>query len=121
MNSKTIFIVDDDIAILDSLGTMLDFEGYDVNTFERGSEIFKYVQRSNKPNIIILDMWLSGEDGRDICKKLKDNSDTKNIPVLMMSASRGLAHTAIQSGANDFIAKPFEIEDIITKLNYLSS
>ena len=66
-------------------------------------------------------MWLSGEDGRDICKKLKDNSDTKNIPVLMMSASRGLAHTAIQSGANDFIAKPFEIEDIITKLNYLSS
>ncbi len=121
MNSKKIIIVDDDIAILDSLGTMLDFEGFEVNTFERGSEIFKYVNKSDLPCVILLDMWLSGEDGRDICKKLKGNEHTCNIPILMMSASRGLEHTAIQSGANDFIAKPFEIDDIIKKLNYLTA
>ncbi len=120
MNSKKIIIVDDDIAILDSLETMLDFEGFQVNTFERGSEIFSYVEHTEKPNIIVLDMWLSGEDGRDICKKLKESDDTKNIPILMMSASRGLAHTALEAGANDFIAKPFEIEDIINKLNRLT-
>lgn len=107
MHTKKIVIVDDDVAILDSLGTMLDFEGYDVSTFDKGSEIFNYVGETHQPNLIVLDMWLSGEDGRDICKKLKQNEATKDIPVLMMSASRGLEHTAIESGANDFIAKPF--------------
>ena len=121
MNSKKIIIVDDDISILDSLGAMLDFEGFEVNTFERGSEIFRYMENVDSPNIILLDMWLSGEDGRDICKKLKENKNTRNIPVLMMSASRGLGHTAIRAGANDFIAKPFEIDDIINKVNHLTN
>lgn len=121
MISKKIIIVDDDLAILDSLGTMLDFEGFEVNTFEKGSEIFKCFEQSCQPNIILLDMWLSGEDGRDICRKLKNNERTKNIPILMMSASRGLGHTALQSGANDFIAKPFEIDDIISKVNTLTA
>ncbi len=121
MNSKKIVIVDDDIAILDSLGTMLDFEGFQVNTFERGSEIFRFVEEIDKPDVILLDMWLSGEDGRDICKKLKENAETRNIPVVIMSASRGLEHTAIESGANAFIAKPFEIDDIINKVQQLAS
>ncbi len=121
MNSKKIVIVDDDVAILDSLGTMLDFEGYDVNTFVRGSEIFNFVETTEKPSVILLDMWLCGEDGRDICKRLKENELTKNIPVIIMSASRGLEDTALQSGANAFIAKPFEIDEVINKLHQLAS
>ena len=81
MNSKKIVIVDDDVAILDSLGIMLDFEGFEVNAFERGSEIFTYVESVSKPDIILLDMWLSGEDGRDICKKLKEIYNLEKIPV----------------------------------------
>ncbi|HPW87841.1 MAG TPA: response regulator [Kaistella chaponensis] len=119
MNSKKIVIVDDDVAILDSLGTMLDFEGFEVNTFMRGSEIFRLIETENKPNLILLDMWLCGEDGRDICKQLKSNERTKNIPVIIMSASRGLENTALQSGANAFIAKPFEIDDVVNKLHQL--
>lgn len=121
MNSKKIAIVDDDVAILDSLGTILDMEGFEVNTFVKGSEIFNFVESVSKPNLILLDMWLSGEDGRDICKKLKENEVTKNIPVVIMSASRGLEDTAIQSGANAFIAKPFEIDEMISKLNQLTA
>ena len=121
MNSKKIVIVDDDVAILDSLGAMLDLEGYEVNTFLRGSEIFKFVETVAKPNLILLDMWLCGEDGRDICRKLKSNDSTKNIPIIIMSASRGLEHTALQSGANAFIAKPFEIDEVINKLQQLGS
>ncbi|TXF75052.1 PleD family two-component system response regulator [Chryseobacterium sp.] len=121
MNSKNIVIVDDDVAILDSLGVMLDFEGFQVNAFERGSEIFTYVESVSKPDIILLDMWLSGEDGREICKRLKENEVTRNIPVIMMSASRGLEDTAIQSGANAFISKPFEIDEVVNKLNQLTA
>lgn len=121
MNSKKIVIVDDDVAILDSLGLMLDFEGFEVNAFERGSEIFNYVESVSKPDVILLDMWLSGEDGRDICKKLKENETTKDIPVMIMSASRGLQQSALQSGANAFIAKPFEIDEVMDQLRKITT
>ena len=121
MSTKKIVIVDDDTAILDSLSVMLDFEGFDVNAFERGSEIFSFVESVSKPDLILLDIWLSGEDGRDICRKLKENEQTKNIPVVMMSAARNLKDTAINSGANAFIAKPFELEDVVEKVHELTS
>ena len=121
MNSKKIIIVDDDIAILDSLATILHFEGFQVDAFASGSKIFQIVQTENKPNLILLDMWLHGEDGREICKKLKSNALTKDIPVVIMSASRGLENTALQSGANAYIAKPFEIEAVLNKLHQLTA
>jgi DNA-binding response OmpR family regulator len=121
MGSKKIVIVDDDVAILDSLKTILDFEGFEVNTFERGSEIFKYVEEKFIPHLILLDMWLCEEDGREICKRLKENENTRDIPVVIMSASRGLEDTALQSGANAFIAKPFEIDDFIKKLHQFTT
>lgn len=121
MNAKKILIVDDDEAILDSLETLLDFEGHEVKSFERGSDIFPIVETDLKPDIILLDMWLSGEDGRDICRKLKSTEKTKDIPVLMMSASRGLEKTALDAGANDFISKPFELNAIVMKLNELTA
>jgi CheY-like chemotaxis protein len=52
---------------------------------------------------------------------LKENEQTKNIPVVMMSAARNLKDTAINSGANAFIAKPFELEDVVEKVHELTS
>ena len=121
MNSKKIIIVDDDTAILESLGLLLDFEGFHVEAFERGSEIFKWVENRSVPDAILLDMWLSDEDGRDICKRLKEFEPTRNIPVIMMSASRGLEQTAIDSGANAFIPKPFDIEVVVNTLNQFTA
>lgn len=121
MKSKKIIIVDDDVAILDSLGLMLDIEGFEVAAFERGSEIFSWVEKDAKPDAIILDMWLNNEDGREICKALKNKEATKNIPVIIMSASRGLEKTAIDSGANAFVSKPFNIDDIVSKIQHLTA
>jgi DNA-binding response OmpR family regulator len=117
MDSKKIIIVDDDTAILDSLGLLLNFEGFEVKTFERGSEIFNWVEHQSVPDAILLDMWLSDEDGREICKQLKKIEGTKNIPVIMMSANRGLEKTAIDCGANAFIAKPFEIDKVVDAIH----
>lgn len=117
MCSKKVIIVDDDTAILDSLSMMLDFEGFEVKACERGTEVLKCIENNCKPDIILLDMWLSDEDGRDICRKLKSLKNSKDIPVIIMSASRGLEKTALNSGADAFIAKPFELDEIISKLN----
>lgn len=121
MNSKKIIIVDDDTAILGSLSMILDFEGFTVCACERGSEILPYLESVSRPDVIVLDIWLSGEDGRDICKQLKANESTKNIPVVMMSAARDLEITAYDSGATAFIAKPFEMEKVVDTLYQLTS
>lgn len=118
--SKKIYVVDDSPAILDSVKLMLNMEGYEVDNYERGSEMFNALSSSSKPDVILMDMWLSGEDGRDICKMIKAHQDYKSIPVVIMSASRGLGDTAIESGAIDFIPKPFDLGEIVEKIRYYS-
>lgn len=117
--NKKIIIVDDNIAILDSLQMMLNLEGYDVKIFEKGSEMYQQLNHDNLPNLILMDMWLAGEDGRDICKMIKANEAVSSVPVIIMSASRGLANSAIESGADEFVAKPFDLFEVLDKIkNY---
>lgn len=118
--SKKIYVVDDSPAILDSVKLILNMEGYEVDNYGRGSEMFSALSASSKPDVILMDIWLSGEDGRDICKRIKAHQDFKNIPVVIMSASRGLGETAIESGAIDFIPKPFDLGEIVEKIRYYS-
>ncbi|MCG2792136.1 MAG: response regulator [Weeksellaceae bacterium] len=117
---KKIIVVDDSPAILDSVKLMLNMEGFEVDNYEKGSEMFDALSASSKPDVILMDMWLSGEDGRDICKMIKAHQDFKSIPVVIMSASRGLGETAIESGAIDFIPKPFDLGEIVEKIRYYS-
>ncbi|WP_312423124.1 response regulator [Epilithonimonas sp.] len=120
--SKKIIVVDDSPAILDSVKLMLNMEGFEVSNYERGSDMFNsLLQTSTKPDVILMDMWLSGEDGRDICKMIKQHQEFKNIPVVIMSASRGLGDSAIESGAIDFIPKPFDLGEIVEKIRYYSN
>ena len=119
--SKKIIVVDDSPAILDSVKLMLNMEGFEVSNYERGSDMFNsLLETSTKPDVILMDMWLSGEDGRDICKMIKQHQEFKNIPVVIMSASRGLGDSAIESGAIDFIPKPFDLGEIVEKIRYYS-
>ncbi|KQR92625.1 response regulator receiver protein [Chryseobacterium sp. Leaf180] len=114
--SAKILVVDDSPAILDSIEMMLDLEGYDISKFYKGSEMLNTLNADAKPNVILMDMWLSGEDGRDICRAIKDNEKLRDIPVLIMSASRGLEQSALDAGADEFIAKPFDLEDMVEKI-----
>lgn len=116
-NKKKVVIVDDNVSILDSIQLMLDFEGFEVIKFSKGSDMLKLMNRNTKPHIILMDMWLSGEDGRDICKILKNEDDLKDIPVIIMSASREMGKSAKEAGATDFISKPFDLVEMLDKIN----
>ncbi|WP_207429403.1 two-component system response regulator [Pedobacter sp. SYSU D00535] len=116
MTNKTIVVVDDDPGIVDSLVVMLEFAGYTIKTFTKGSDLFPYLARQ-KADLILLDVWLSGEDGKEICQLLRCSPATKDIPVIMLSASRDLEKTALEAGANDFLAKPFEMSILLEKIN----
>ena len=110
---KKIMIADDDAAILDSLSLMLEFEGYQVSATLNGETVLSMAE---KPDLLLLDIWMSGVDGRDICKKLKQHEATRSLPVVLISASNDIQRSAIEAGADDFLAKPFEMNDLLEKI-----
>lgn len=114
---KKIFIADDDAAIVDATSLMLELMGYDVASTLNGAAILEAMKPS--PDLLILDIWLSGIDGRDVCRQLKSDPATKNIPILMISASREIKTSAMDSGADDFLAKPFEMQLLLQKIESL--
>ncbi|MGV8879747.1 MAG: response regulator [Sphingobacteriaceae bacterium] len=111
---KRIIIADDDPGILDAIGLMLEYEGYDVSTTLNGATLLE--MKTGFPDLILLDIWMSGTDGMEICKQLKQNEITRNIPIVMISASHDIKNAAMKAGADDFLAKPFDIDDLLTKI-----
>ena len=107
-------IADDDPGIVDAIGIMLEYEGYQVSSTVNGATVLDMQQ--NYPDLLLLDIWMSGTDGRDVCKKLKEKEATKNIPIIMISASKDIEQSAMDAGADDFLAKPFEMDDLIEKI-----
>lgn len=112
---KRIFIADDDASILEILGIILEAAGYTVTTSKNANDIFEYKQE-NLPALILLDIWMSGIDGRAICSKLKNNDLTKDIPVLFISANSNIKEIAEEYNADGFIAKPFEMDYLLKKV-----
>jgi DNA-binding response OmpR family regulator len=113
---KHVMIADDDPGILDAVQAMLEFGGYEVSTTFNGATILKMVD--NFPDLILLDIWMSGTDGRDVCKALKSQDLTKDVPVILISASTDLEKSAKDAGADDFLEKPFDMNELFEKINF---
>lgn len=109
---KIIFIVDDDEGIVDAVSLMLKEYGYAVCATLRGEEVYRVIKEC-RPDLIFLDVLLSGMDGRRICRELKSRSETKSIPIVMISAHPSAKNHALKVGADAFLAKPFEIDDLL--------
>ena len=113
--NKKILVVDDEPDILEFLHEILEDEGYTVATTDKG-EYVEELHNGGLPHLILLDMLLSGKDGREIAKRLKRQDETKHIPVIMFSAHPGAETAARVAGADDFLAKPFEIDELLAKI-----
>lgn len=110
--NKKILVVDDDIDIVEPISLLLQEEGYLVETLTQGEQIHAKISVFN-PDLVLLDILMSGSDGRTICKRLKQNPNYKKIPIIMMSAKRDGLKDSVMSGANDFIPKPFETDHLL--------
>src|ERR1700760_625719 len=107
---KRIILVDDDPAILDVF--MLLFKGpeYAIKVFPDPQDLLSL--RAGLPDLIFLDRQLSGADGLEICRRLKKVSMTRDIPVIMISASPDILQLAKDAGADAAVEKPFGIWEI---------
>ena len=106
-----ILLVDDDLDTCQTLKSVLGFWGYTSIICSVPADL-TVLLLSTKPKLLMLDMRISGIDGCDICKKLKNDPVCKDIPVLMMSAHPDAESTCKKAGADNFIAKPFDIDHL---------
>ncbi len=110
-----ILVVDDDSGIGEMLKTLLEFYGYQVMVTEKPLLAEELIQQESI-DLVLLDMLISGVDGTDVCAGIRQNSKIAQTPVLMMSALHNAGPKCKSAGANDFIAKPFEVEDLTSRI-----
>ena len=104
-------------SILDLVEYNLKQNGYKVSCISTGEEVLETVH-SFKPDLILLDLMLPGVDGFDVCKDLKSQPDTKDIPVIMLTAKSEDIDvvTGLELGADDYITKPFSPRVLVARV-----
>ncbi len=113
-NTKNVLIADDDPAIVEALSLMLEDAGYEIRTLHEGESLETI--HEDLPGVLLLDIWMSGKDGRDICKHLKSQEATRHLPIILVSANNDIKRIAQESGADDYLAKPFGMNDVLAKV-----
>jgi two-component system phosphate regulon response regulator PhoB len=108
---KHILIIEDDADTLEMMNFILADEGYLVTAWQDCKTIEAI--KDLKPDLILMDNRLSDVFGKEICKKLKEDVESDDIPVILLSASPKLEQIAIESLANGFLNKPFDITELI--------
>lgn len=112
---KRVLVIDDDRAICQAIEVALSLEGYDVMTLVRGDEAVACA-RTFAPHLILLDFLLSGKDGGEVARELRAHKHTKTIPIVLLSAHPNVDDVAAHVEVDAYIAKPFGINDLISKV-----
>lgn len=114
--SKKILAVDDEPDMLEILSVMLESGGYEVLKAPNAEQALMMLERYF-PDLILLDLHLPGMQGADLCKSLKADMKTRKIPIILFSvSSQGMYTRTREIGADDFIVKPFGVEQIMAKI-----
>jgi DNA-binding response OmpR family regulator len=114
--NKKILIVDYNELIVEVMSYILINSGYEVSSLPNGYHVIEEI-KSTHPDLLIIDAIMPGMDGRDICKILKLNKATKDLPVIICSSEDNLDAALTQVGApNDVLHKPFDMSALINKV-----
>ncbi len=118
MAKGKILVVDDEIYIVHILDFSLGMEGYEVVTALDGEQALEKA-RSEKPDLIVLDIMMPKLDGYETCKRLKADPVTKDMPVILLSAKGRNVDQKVgfEVGADDYITKPFSPRKLVERIN----
>lgn len=113
----TVLAVDDESDVLLFVKTTLQAEGYRVLTAPDGPDALE-TARSEKPDLIVLDVVMPGMDGFEVLEELRKDETTCNIPVVMLTvvSERERKVSAIERGVRYYLVKPFEVQDLVSKV-----
>lgn len=120
MSKEKILVIEDEEDILALIHYNLVKNGFRVECATSGEEGYKKA-RDIRPDLILLDLMLPGMDGHDVCRKLREGSDTKDFPIIMLTA-KGEEHDIVRGldqGADDYIPKPFSPQVLLARVKAL--
>ena len=117
MTGKRVLVVDDEIHIVHVVAIKLRNNGYEVETANNGAEAFEYACR-NKPDIIVTDFQMPTMTGMELVEKLRQNEDTKNIPIIMLTARSFAIPKEKQEQLNisNCLSKPFSPRELLSNI-----
>ena len=120
MPSDTILAVDDEVHILELISFNLKAAGYHVVTALTGEEALKRCE-VERPSLVLLDIMLPGIDGLEVCRRLKGDRMTSNIPIIMLTARGDEVDKilGLELGADDYITKPFSVRELGARVKSL--
>jgi DNA-binding response OmpR family regulator len=110
---KKILVVDDNLSMLQAIKLSLELQSYQVHTLNNGGKVLDTIKKIS-PDIILLDVYLAGYNGIDICVEIKSKPHLKDIPVIMISAHSNLNVMMQNCKAEAFVAKPFDLPHLLT-------
>ena len=122
MNTKKILIVDDEVDLVETVRFRLEKEGFTVLVSEDGEDALNRA-RNESPDLILLDIMLPKLDGYKVSRLLKFDERYKHIPILMLTAKTQEKDKTLgmETGADEYITKPFEMDDLMEKVqSYIS-
>jgi two-component system alkaline phosphatase synthesis response regulator PhoP len=117
MSKELIYAVEDEFHIQQLVKYNLEAAGYRVITFESGESVLAE-SKTNLPDIYILDLMLPGLDGLEVCRQLRQNPESKNIPVIFLTAKADEFDKVLglELGADDYITKPFSVRELVARV-----
>lgn len=117
MGTDRVLVVDDEEDILELVSYALRKEGFSVTTAGTGEAALDAV-KSNMPGLIVLDLMLPTVDGLEVCRKLRQDSDTRNLPIVMLTAKGEEADivAGLELGADDYVTKPFSPRVLVARV-----
>lgn len=118
--TKKVLVLDDDTGILEVMQEVLSYAGFQVDAFSDTEDIQQLISVL-QPDLLIMDYRLNGKNGGTLCTLVKENPSTAHLPVILYSAYPGVLQAAGQFGCDAFIAKPFDLAELITKVTELTS
>ena len=118
MNERKVLVVDDDPAMRDVLERVLETENLTVHTANDGKDALQKTV-ALKPDLILLDINMPNVDGLTLCRVIRSDKDTQNIPIIIVTghSTRGRLEQCMEAGADDYLAKPFKIEDLVMRVH----
>ncbi|HSR53251.1 MAG TPA: response regulator [Acidobacteriota bacterium] len=118
MQREKIVVIEDESDILELIQYNLKREGYSVLTSTNGEEGLDLVRREN-PDLVLLDLMLPGRDGIEVCKRLKSDPVSRNIPIVMVTAKGEESEVVLGLGvgADDYVTKPFSPKELMARVN----
>ena len=116
--TATVLVVEDEESIALLLQYNLEAEGFKVVSLDRGDDV-EWTLSEETPDLIVLDWMLPGISGLEVCRRIRSNRETRNIPILMLTA-KGEENDRIRglkTGADDYVVKPFSVAELMARVN----